>query len=92
MNNLSFESLEDMASNNEILGIFYSSIANNPYLTDDNKIRSLDMVVMRYVHGMKYREIGEEYGVSPNRAMQIIAKTLRIMRGNLAYIEKYGVA
>ena len=92
MNNLSFESLEDMAANNQLLGIFYSSIANNPYLTDNNKIRSLDMVVMRYVHGMKYREIGEEYGVSPNRVMQIIAKTLRIMRQYHRYIEKHGVA
>ena len=87
---LSFDTPVDIAANNEVLGIFYSSIVDNPYLKDEHKVRALDMVVMRYVHDMTYKEIGAEYSVSKSRTAQIIAKATRIMRLKLHYIEKNG--
>ena len=46
------------------------------YLED----READMVKMRYEHCMPYAAIGEKYGVTTNRAGQIISRSLRKLR------------
>ena len=44
--------------------------------------RSKDVIVFRYRDGMTYRQAGEQIGVSPERARQIIRRGLRILRNN----------
>ena len=44
---------------------------------DKNIQRDIDIVLGRAVHGMKYQELADEYGISSNRVMQIYANNIR---------------
>lgn len=48
--------------------------------------RDIDIVLGRAIHGMKYRELADEHGISSNRVMQIYAKNIQYLTYTLRHL------
>lgn len=56
--------------------VYLKEIFSRVHLTE----RQLDVLESRYFHKTSYREIGTEFGVTPERIRQIECKALRVIR------------